>query len=762
MDLQLTFFSFGSLIVCLFTAILGLFLLSIRNRSKSSTYLATAILFLSTHALAFVVAYGINSPIAAFHRLLILLVIPSIISMGQFFFFYPISKNERFAHLSLVIQLVIWFCFSFYYIYATLHLEPIFDFTEQIWTFKVVKENKFLGILILLYAVVMIFTGLWRTWVNRKTAGWITATFLIFFILLVFPPVIANALSRAEIISRAAFLTTYTFFIVLGSFILLVLYINTTLDKTPFLMRITGICLGTFFLIIYWISLVSVAREEVTFDFAKLRQAELSILQNQKHINILYSTEVLSKKVDGEIVFSRPLLPKFGNEYKKNTLEGSETLFPNEVKRLILSDISNKPWSISYQFPSDDSKKIFEVGFPYSEYRRYLHNTVLLHVYVLAVTILIILLGFLLFFNGAIFKPLKNLLNGIEMVNQGNLNIHIPIRIQDEIGFLTRSFNDMVASIKEARTALSVYANTLEDQVKDRTMQLTQLLEQQNGDYYLTSLLLKPFAFNQIRNGRIHIESFTRQKKQFTFKKRTYEIGGDINIAENLKIGNTRCTVFLNSDAMGKSIQGAGGAIVLGSVFGSILNRTKLLEKKAEINITPQRWLRNAFLELSKVFELFDGSMLVTGILGLIEEDSGRIYIINAEHPLPILYRNGKASLIQTKYFLNRIGLPFELSEKFTIQSFQLRPGDSLILGSDGKDDLILHESGDGSRNINDDEKAILAHVEDSLGNLEEIYKKIKTSLSDDLSFVKIEYSGEIHPAYSIGNQNHITNDQVN
>lgn len=759
MDIQLTFFSFGSLIVCMFTATLGLFMLSIKNRSKSSTYLGTSFLFLSAHAFAFVFAYGINSSFAAYHRWLILLVIPSLISMGQFFFFYPKKKNEKLANITLMIQTIIWFGFSIYYIVVTWQVTPSFDFTEQIWTFNVPFENKILGLLIFLYSSIMIMTGIWRTFVNWKTKGWVTVGFLLFFVLLVFPPVIANALSRSEVISRAAFLTTYTLFLIPGSFILLVLYINTTIDKTPFLMRITGICLGTFFLIIYWISFFSVARQEVTFDFAKLREAENSVSSKLNLSNILYIKEINNQKLEVSENVTSVSLDRIGKKYIRNTLDGNNSLFPSHVKRLIVSDILGNPYAVSYQFPTIDSSKIFEAGFPYADYRKYLHGIVIFHVYVVVVTAVVVLLGFLLFFKGTIWNPLKNLLNGIETVNKGNLNTIIPVRIKDEIGYLTDSFNNMVSSIRDARTALSVYANTLEEQVKDRTLKLTQLIEQQNGDYYLTSLLLKPFAFNKMQNGRIRIESFTRQKKQFTFKNQSYEIGGDISVAANLKIGDTLCTVFLNSDAMGKSIQGAGGAIVLGSVFGSILNRTKLLENRTDKIITPQRWLRTAFLELSKVFELFEGSMLVTGILGLIEEDSGRTYLVNAEHPLPILYRNGKAKHILTNHFLNRIGLPIDLTGSFTIQSFHLRPGDSLILGSDGKDDLVLGEREDGSRNINDDQEAILRYVEEAKGNLEDIYNKIKPSLSDDLSFVKIEYKQVLEPVLSNGNQNHILND---
>ncbi|EPG66343.1 SpoIIE family protein phosphatase [Leptospira wolffii] len=758
MSLQLTFFSYGSWIVCIFTAVLSAFLFWIKNRSRSSTYLASAFLFLSLHAFAFVVAYSVVSPLAAYHRWLILFVVPAFTCMGQFFFYYPQETEGRFPQFYFFFQILVWLTFSLYYVGSTLGQRPIFDFSEQIWTFPVAKENKILGVIVVLYSSLMIFSGVWRAWKVRKERNYVTALFVIFFILLIFPPVVANAMSRAGLISRAAFLTTYTFFLIPGSFIVLVLYINTTLDKTRFLNRITGICLGTFLLILYWIALATIGRQEETFDLAKLREAENSIRTHSISKDVLYVSEFHKEEKNKTPIGSR--IRNDGNkEFPRQTLISSQTFFPENVERFFVSSESDSSLAVSYRFFLGD--KEYELGYPYGEYRKFLHEAILPHFLILTITVFVVLLGFRLFFKGTIWNPLKNLLEGIDRVNEGDLGTQIQVRIRDEIGFLTDSFNGMVSSIREARTALSVYADTLEDQVKDRTSRLTKLLEQQQGDYFLTSLLLKPFGIDRLRNGNVFVESFIRQKKRFVFKEQSHEIGGDISMATSVKIGGADCTVFINADAMGKSIQGAGGAIVLGSVFGSILNRTKLFEEKAG-EITPHRWLKAAFLELSKVFEMFEGSMLITAVLGVIEEATGKTFLINAEHPVPILYRNGKASLIPTRHYFNRIGLPFDHVGTFTIQSFQLKPGDCLILGSDGKDDLIVGRWEDGSKKINENQEAFLSRIEAAEGDLDRIYRNLEEYLTDDISILKIEYSSRTQadpvngrkPQYSANERN--------
>ena len=181
--------------------------------------------------------------------------------------------------------------------------------------------------------------------------------------------------------------------------------------------------------------------------------------------------------------------------------------------------------------------------------------------------------------------------------------------------------------------------------MQERTESLTKTIDeinklkfQQDGDYYLTSLLIEPLGRNSISSEKVSIESFIKQKKEFKFKGDSKTLGGDINIAHNIKLMGKSYIVFLNGDAMGKSIQGAGGSLILGSVFQSIIERTLLSPDLSEQS--PEVWLKNAFIEMHKVFESFSGSMLVSIVIGLLDDSNGFIYYINAEHPFSILFRD--------------------------------------------------------------------------------------------------------------------------
>lgn len=390
---------------------------------------------------------------------------------------------------------------------------------------------------------------------------------------------------------------------------------------------------------------------------------------------------------------------------------------------------------------------VYEVGFSYLSYRQYLHNVAVKLFYLYVVSILLVIFGIPIFLSGALITPLKALLEGLREVRKGHLQTEVPVFVQDEIGFLAGSFNNMVKSIRDAKGKLEEYSQTLEIKVEERTQELMvsfkeieELKEKQDGDYFLTTLLMKPLSINRSINERkIRIDFFVKQKKEFEFRKRKHEIGGDICIAHDIKLKGKWYTAFLNADAMGKSMQGAGGVLVLGAVFQSILQRT--MSNVHLANVYPENWIKNAFKEMHKIFESFDGSMLISLIFGLVEEDSGLVYYINAEHPWLILYRDGKADFLENEMYFRKLGTAGMENDLF-ISTFLMMPGDMLIMGSDGKDDLVLESSAENGRVINEDETKFLKSVEETSGDLQKIFQTITEhyELMDDFSLLSISY----------------------
>jgi tetratricopeptide (TPR) repeat protein len=278
----------------------------------------------------------------------------------------------------------------------------------------------------------------------------------------------------------------------------------------------------------------------------------------------------------------------------------------------------------------------------------------------------------------------------------------------------------------------------MNENLQETITEVNALNEKQHGDYMLTSFLLDPLQKIGASTSTVTVEKFVRQFKQFDFRSRSYEIGGDICISERILLGEKHYTFFLNGDAMGKSIQGAGGALVLGSAARASLTQARLGKSW---NILPELWLRDTFRDINELFRGFDGAMLMSAVMGILDEQSGMVYYINAEHPWVVLYRDSKAGFLETELSMHKMGMDESVSLPITIQYYQMQKGDTLILGSDGRDDIVLMNRAE--KKFNEDENLFLEWVEKGEGDPNRIAAAImgNAEVKDDLSLMSITYN---------------------
>jgi anti-anti-sigma factor len=313
-----------------------------------------------------------------------------------------------------------------------------------------------------------------------------------------------------------------------------------------------------------------------------------------------------------------------------------------------------------------------------------------------------------------------------------NIYIHfLLLLIYLLVGFVISSYLKIIQSRKE------LTAKNLE--INEKMEEVQRLKVQQDGDYFLISLLTKPLGKLNIKSNRFSIEKLIKQKKKFEFKNRIDEIGGDICVADRIILRGKKYIIFSNADAMGKSLQGAGGILVFGSVLNSIIQRNKA-SVRSQLYF-PEQWLRNNFIDLDKVFQTFGGSMLISMVFGLIDEETGLMYWMNAEHPGVVLYRDGKASFLDNEKIFFKLGTE-GIEQELVVKVFQFLPGDSIFVGSDGRDDIILGKDEKGFNIINSDEFQFLQRIQECRGELPRIYESLKSmgELSDDLSLMKIQF----------------------
>ncbi len=273
------------------------------------------------------------------------------------------------------------------------------------------------------------------------------------------------------------------------------------------------------------------------------------------------------------------------------------------------------------------------------------------------------------------------------------------------------------------------------DKISDALKHISELKTQQDADYYLTSLLIEPLKQIQKDSQFYQIEFYLEQKKKFSYKHWQKEIGGYFIITKKIYLRNRSYVFFIDSDAMGKSLQGGSGSLVLGSLCYAILRRIEF--KEDDKNKYPETFLKYTALEIQELFESFDGSMLVSAVIGLIDEISGILYFINFEHPYPILYRQNKAQFFGEDFILRKLGTPKMFQQNILIQVLELEEKDVIFVGSDGKDDIELTNS-KGEHYVNEDETLILKNIEKNEGALDLIIQEIKNSgkLIDDISLM--------------------------
>ncbi|MDP8214723.1 MAG: ATP-binding protein [Candidatus Euphemobacter frigidus] len=99
-----------------------------------------------------------------------------------------------------------------------------------------------------------------------------------------------------------------------------------------------------------------------------------------------------------------------------------------------------------------------------------------IHKMTIAISAFTIMLGVLAmtFLAKVITRPINNLLEGTRLAAGGDLNSRIKTTSFDEVGMLTRSFNQMTVELQTSHRELEKYSKTLENKVAERTRSLSR------------------------------------------------------------------------------------------------------------------------------------------------------------------------------------------------------------------------------------------------------------------------------------------------
>jgi diguanylate cyclase (GGDEF)-like protein/PAS domain S-box-containing protein len=104
------------------------------------------------------------------------------------------------------------------------------------------------------------------------------------------------------------------------------------------------------------------------------------------------------------------------------------------------------------------------------DFRQYLHRFILPLGWVMIGGSLLLMLALPLLLQISLIKPLDTLLAGVRQMDAGDLKVKLEIQNQDEIGFLTKTFNKMAFRLDDL-------VMDLEDKVSERTLELSMANE---------------------------------------------------------------------------------------------------------------------------------------------------------------------------------------------------------------------------------------------------------------------------------------------
>lgn len=272
---------------------------------------------------------------------------------------------------------------------------------------------------------------------------------------------------------------------------------------------------------------------------------------------------------------------------------------------------------------------------------------------------------------------------------------------------------------------------------------IVALKQRQLIDFYSASQLLKKLINTKVSSKNLIVDCYLKQQKEFLLNNSKFEIGGDLIILDRISLGDKSYFVFANADALSKSIQGAEGAIIFGVLFHFFLKRTHNSNSSLS-NLHPETWLFEWYKQLKELFEQFEDKYRLSMILGLLDEERGIVYFLNLNHPQVILFREEVALFLEEKPQMEKV--EFNTFSAFPrISIFKLKANDSLFIGSDGKDSLVVKDPAVERKWFNEDETQILRRIEESKGDMKSLLHMLQRfgSFFDDFSILKLQWIAE-------------------
>lgn len=294
---------------------------------------------------------------------------------------------------------------------------------------------------------------------------------------------------------------------------------------------------------------------------------------------------------------------------------------------------------------------------------RNIFRILLMVMFLISITIAILL-------GRLISIPLKNLVEAVGKVANGDLDVKLNITSKDEVGNLSDSFNQMTISLREARKRereeAKLRAEAAELRTKAREAE-TKVLKAENErktqeltEARKLQLSMLPKKLPQIPNLEIA-----------AYMKTATEVGGDYY---DFKVNDGTLTVAIG-DASGHGTKA-------GIVVTAVKSLFEVLAVRSDIS--------NTLREISSVLKGFIFKNMFMAMT-LLKIEGNKMRLAAAGMPFPIIWRAATRTAEEVEIKSLPLGAP--PNSKYEEKEITLNQGDAIVLMSDGLPERLNPES---------------------------------------------------------------------
>ncbi len=264
---------------------------------------------------------------------------------------------------------------------------------------------------------------------------------------------------------------------------------------------------------------------------------------------------------------------------------------------------------------------------------------------ILAIPFIAAICGFLA--SKALFSHVSRLERGTQIVASGNLEYHVGMDTRDEIGVISRDFNQMTESLRNARTAIdtlqrqSVMHEATIGELQKREEHFRRLFEQSNDAVFIYDIEGKIVDVN---NKACEMLGYSRDvllKIPFLDLQTEDEVTAS---KQAMKMGEEACSIRFES----KFRRGDGTVIDVG-ISSSCVDLKKGVMQAIVSNITERKRLEKALKESEEKFRSFMET--ASDLMYITSKDGYFTYVNEAMCSVLGYYREEMIGLHVTEVF---------------------------------------------------------------------------------------------------------------